>query len=231
MFGIIETSIVKILQENIKSVPKDNIQSMKPDLKIGKNLPAISVVNMDFKIEEIGIGGSTGPNKQLQDIFSGDGKKTKFTLTKKPLRPITKVEHPLGKQKKESDDYIVDYGKGSITFHSPPQEGKDNILIKYLLPFETKGLKFDMKYFLQIWTHDKAQRDSITIDVIKTLLKEASTLVQQGILIKPIRGSNYSLGEEIPEGVYIKTLEYSVKTELNVEIPFPRVEKIEIQKT
>jgi hypothetical protein len=231
MFSRIEASLVKVLQENVKSVPKDNIYPRKPDLKKGQNLPAISVINMDFNIKEIGIGGSTSPNKQLRDIFSGDGKKTEFTLTKKPLRPIINVEHPLSKKKKEMTDYTVNYEKGSILFRSPPQKDKDNILIEYFLPVETKGLKFDLKYFLQIWTNDKAQRDAITIEVIETLLREESSLIKQGIFIKPISGSNSPLNEGVPEGVYVKTLEYSVETELQVEIPLPRVEKIEIQKT
>ena len=230
MFSRIETAIIKILQDNVKSVPKDNIRAKKPDFKVEKNLPAISFTNVDFNVEEIGIGGSTGPNKEgLQDVFSGDGKKREFTLAKKPLRPITKVEHPTGKEKKENTDYTVDYGKGMITFRSPPQKGRNNILIKYLPPAETKGLKFNLKYHLETWARDESQRDTITIDVIKTLLKEGSALVKQGIFIKPIKGFNVH-EDEVPAGVYGRTLEYLVETELQVEIPLPRIEEIEVQK-
>jgi hypothetical protein len=231
MFSRIETAIVKVLQDNLKSVPKDNIRATKPDLNVEKNLPAISLTNVDFDIKEIGIGGSIGANEEgLQDVFSGDGKKREFTLTKKPLRPITKVEHPLGKQKKESDDYTVDYGKGIIAFRSPPEKGRNNILIKYLPPAETKGLKFNLKYHLEIWARDEGQRDAITIEVIKTLLKEGSPLVRQGITIRPIKGFNVPPDEEVPKGVYGKTLEYLIETELQVEIPLPRIERIEVQK-
>jgi hypothetical protein len=230
MFSRIETAIVKVLQDNVKSVPKDNIRAKKPDPKVAKNLPAISFTNVDFNVEEIGIGGSTGPNKEgLQDIFSGNGQKREFTLINKPLRPITKVEHPSGKEKKENTDYTVDYGKGIITFRSPPEKGRNNILIKYLPPAETKGLKFNLKYHLETWAKDESQRDTITIDVIKTLLKEGSALVKQGIFIKPIKGFNVN-ADEVPAGVYGKTLEYLVETELQVEISLPRIEEIEVRK-
>jgi len=231
MFSRIETAIIKVLQDNLKSVTKDNIRAKKPDLNVEKNLPVISLTNVDFDIEEVGIGGSTGTSREgLQDIFSGDGKKREFTLTKKPLRPITKAEHPLGERKRETDDYTVDYEKGIITFRSPPEKGRNNILIKYLPPAEIMGLNFDLKYHLNIWARDEAQRDAITIDVIKTLLKEGGALGRQGIFIRPIKGFSVSSTEEVPKGVYGKTLEYLIETELQVEIPVPRIEKIEVQK-
>ena len=230
MFSRIETTIIKVLQDNLKSVPKDNIRTKKPDLKTEKNLPAISVSNVDFDIEEVGIGGSIGPSEEQQDTFSGDGKRREFNLTKKPLRPVAKVEHPLGKVKREINGYTVDYEKGIVTFRSPPEKGMNNILIRYLQPAEVKGLKFDLKYHLGIWARDEERRDTITVDVIKALLKEEGSLGRQGILVKPIKGLNVPAGEEVPEGVYGKTLEYRVEAELHLKIPLPRIERIEVQK-
>jgi hypothetical protein len=232
MFSRIETAIVKLLQDNLK-IPKDNIRAGKLDLKIEKNLPAVTLTVVDFNISEIGIGGSTESRSEgLQDKFSGNGENREFTLTRKPLRPITKVEHPISTEKKEETDYTVDYENGVITFISPPQKGKDNILVKYLPPSETRGLRFDLKYYLETWARDEQQTNVIAVEIIETLLREGSSLARQGIFIRPVRGFNVPPNENVPEGVYGMTLEYSAETELQVEIPVPRIERtlIEVRK-
>jgi hypothetical protein len=226
MFNKVETTIIKILQDHLQTVPKKNIDT-KPDFK---RLPAISVSNVNFEIDEVGLGRSIGGvGREATDVFNGDSKNREFTLTEKPLKPILSIEHPIKKRLRESD-YFIDYEKGVIVFQTPPSKGDQNVSVKYLKPFDTKGLKLNITYHVNIWAKDENQRDEITVETIKTLLREEDTLTQQGISIKPIKGFNILNGEDIPKGVYGKTLEYEVKTDLHVEIPLPRIEKIEIQQ-
>lgn len=228
MFKKIETAIIKVLQDHLKTVPKDNIGVKNP--KLGENLPAISLTNVDFEVKEVGLGRSIGgEGLELQETFSGDGKKKEFTVKEKPLRPTITVEHPPGMRIKE-DDYGVDYKNGVITFHSPPKEGKENILIKYLKPIEIKGVRFNLRYHLTVWAGDEAQRDAITVEVMETLLREEDTLNRQGIPIRPVKGFNIPPDKDLPGEIHGKTIEYLIEADLQVEVPYPRIEKIELQR-
>jgi len=230
MFNKIENAIIKILQENLKVVPKDNIGMKKTDFQADKNLPAISLTNIDFDIEEVGIGRFIGAEDiEHQETFSGDGNKRGFTLAEKTIGQVIAVEHPPGRRLKESDDFMVDYESGMINLHSTPQKGENNIVVRYIETSRINGLKFNLRYHLNVWAADEVQRDSITIEVVEILLREEESLNQQEIFIKPIKGFNISDGE-VPKGVYGKTIEYIVKTELQVKIPIPRIEKIEVQR-
>jgi len=229
MFSKIEDAIITALRENLGAVLKENISTKKPDFGVKGNLPAVSIGNVDFKIDEVGIGRSVDTtDKETHESFSGDGERKSFTLSTKPLRPILSVEHPAGIRRKENVDYVVDYGNGMITFQSPPEEGSENVMIKYLLPLETRGVKFNLRYHITVWSRDEVQRGKLTVDVIKTLLKEEEAFNSKGIFIKPLKGFNCSL-DEAPEGIYGKTVECLAEAYLQVEIPLPRIEKIEIK--
>jgi len=226
MFNKVETAIIKILQDHLQIVPKKNIDT-KPNFK---SLPSISISNVNFEIGEVGLGRSIGGlGREAQDVFNGDGKTREFALTEKPLKPVLSIEHPIKKRLRESD-YFIDYKQGVVVFQSPPSKGEQNVSVKYLKPFDTKGLKLNITYHVTIWAKDENQRDEITVETIKALLKEEDTLTQQGVSLKPIRGFNIPKSEDIPKDVYGKTLEYKVETDLQVEIPLPRIEKIEIQQ-
>lgn len=228
MFDEIENDLIAILQKNVGEVPKENISAKMSDLNIEKNLPAIYIRNIDFKIEEVGIGrvASTKSN-EVKEYFNGDGEKVNYILSKKPLKPILLVEHPLGRRRTENVDYVVDYKTGLIIFKFPPEEGSNNILVKYLVPVETKSVKLNMKYYISVWSRDEAQVNRILFSIIKTFLKEGERLISKGILIKPVRGFSIP-AEDLPEGVYGKTIECLLETYLQVEIQLSRIEKIEI---
>lgn len=229
MFTKIENEIIRVLRDHLKDVPKDNITSEKTEL--GESLPVISLTNVDFEVKEVGFGGSIGgKDRELQDTFSGDGETREFTLKVKPLRPIITVEQPPGNKLKE-DDYEVDYKKGTIIFYSPPIKAEDNILIRYLKPTETKSIRFNLRYHLKIRAEDKTQRDSITVKAMEILLREEDSFNRKGIYLKPVKGYDTPPNENIHEDVYGKTIEYLVESTLQVEIPRPRIEKIELQRT
>ena len=87
-----------------------------------------------------------------------------------------------------------------------------------------------MRYHLNVWATDEVQRDSITVRVVELLLREEESLNQHAIFIKLVKeGFNISDGE-VPNGVYGKAIEYTVKTEFQVKTPILRIEKIEVKR-
>lgn len=224
MFDKVESAIINTLKSNLKAVSKDNvgIKRIRSD-----SLPAISLLNIDFEVKEVGLGRSVGGVEQ-QDTFSGDAKTLRFSLKLKPIKPVISVECPPG-SRLGNDSYRIDYEKGMIIFSSPPAKAKENIIVKYLKPIETKGLRFNLRYNLNIWTKDEVQRDALTEDVIGVLLKEEDSFTQEDITIKLIKGYNTPPNEETPKGIQGKTLEYMIESSLQVELPSPRMEKIELK--
>ena len=226
MFNKIETAIISVLQENLKKVPKGNIGVKMPE---PKKLPSISLNNIDFETKDLAIGRTiSGEGREAQETLSGDGKKTDFNLTEKPVKPLIGVEYPAGKRLDERN-YKVDFEKNLIIFQTPPAKGKDNILVKYNKPIEIKTLKFNLRYYLNIWAESEAQRDDIAVEVIETLLRNEELLSQQGIGISPVKGFNIPPDDD-KGNMHGKTLEYLVETDLQVPTAVPRIEKIEIKK-
>jgi len=228
LFKTIESAIKEVLKEQLKSVPKGNIDTKK--IKLGEKLPAISIFNVSFDVKDVGVGSSIGgENVRTQEKFSGDGENKEFILSEKPVRPLVIVEHPLGSRLNEAN-YTVDYGRGAVTFHKPPKKGEDNISVKYLKPFEVKGLRLNLIYHIGVWASDEAQRDAIAVEVLEAILREETSLDQQGVNLKLVKGFNTSM-DEGSENVFGKTLEYMIEADLLVEVPYPRMERIEVKKT
>lgn len=228
MFVKIGLLIENILQKNLKSPQKDSISTKKPTPD--RKLPFIYITDVDFEVNEVGIGGSLiEEDSLLIDIFSGDDKTSEFTLSQKPLRPIISVEHPTNK-KMIDKQYTIDYNKGSILFIHPPKRGKDNISIKYRKPYETKGLKFKLKYHVNIFAKDEAERDNLALNVVETLIKNEASFNEQQLVIKLMRGFNSPLNVDDKDNVFVKILEYTVEANLQVLTPHPRIEEIEIKK-
>ncbi|MEM2027638.1 MAG: hypothetical protein QXT30_07790, partial [Candidatus Bathyarchaeia archaeon] len=171
----------------------------------------------------------TTKNNEVEERFSGDGKRVKYVLSRKPLKPTLVVEHPPGERKLENADYFVNYESGSITFQVPPEEGSNNILVRYLVPAEIKSVKLIMKYHINVWDKDELRVNKITFNIIETLLKREEELNLKSIAIRPTKGFNIP-ADEMPKGVYGKTIECLLETYLQVEIPFPRIEKVRIEQ-
>jgi hypothetical protein len=227
LFEKIESAIIEVLKEQLESVPKGNIDTKKT--KLGGKLPAISIVNVAFDVKDVGVGSSiVGENASAQEKFSGDGERKEFILSEKPVRPLVMVEHPSGSRLNEAD-YTVDYGSSTVTFRTPPKKGEDNISVKYLKPFEVKGLRLKLIYHICVWAGDEAQRDAIAVEVLEAILREETSLDQQGVDLKLVKGFNTSI-DDGPKNVFGKTLEYMVEADLLVEVPYPRMEQIEVKK-
>jgi hypothetical protein len=227
LFKTIESAIKEILKEKLTSVPKGNIDTKK--IKLGEKLPAISIVNVSFDVKDLGVGSSIGGEKvHTQEKFSGDGERKEYILSEKPVRPLVIVEYPSGSRLNEAN-YTVDYGRGAVTFYKPPQKGEDNISIKYLKPFEVKGLRLNLIYHICVWASDEAQRDAIAVEVLETILREETSLDQKGVNLKLVKGFNTTM-DDGSENVFGKTLEYMIEADLRVKVPYPRMEKIDVNK-
>lgn len=228
MLNEIEHEIVSILQETVEEIPRRNIGVIKPDLSIANNLPAISISNIEFKIEEVGIGRAlTTKNNEVEEYFSGDGESVNYVLDGKPLKSTLIVEQPPGERRLENIDYHVDYESGSVIFKSPPEKGSRNILVKYLSPAEIKSVKLIVKYHINIWSMNETQVNRVAINIIKALLKKEEELSLKGIIIKPSGGFSIP-ADKMPQGVYGKTIECLLETYLQIETPVPRIEKVEM---
>jgi hypothetical protein len=77
---------------------------------------------------------------------------------------------------------------------------------------------------------DEAQRDEVTVEVMETLLREEEALNKEGVFLKPVKGFNAQLNDESNKGAYGKTIEYLIETDLIVEVPYSRMEEIEVKR-
>ena len=232
MFNTLEDLLISIIQKKIKGVLKENITNRKINFE-KDTLPFISVYYTDFIFEDLGIGRESSENKkELIEKFSGDGKKSSFTLSIKPLKPIISIENSIGEKKIENKDFNVDYQKGLITFLNPPEQGKKNIFIRYFSAkdaYLTKGIKVKINFHMDVWTEDKYKVSLLTNEVIKIFLIEREELIKNGYDLKPLKGSIIE-NDETNKTIFGNTLIYSIDTEIFVETPIPLIEKIEIQR-
>lgn len=226
MIREVEEAILESLRKGMSElIPSENI--MIGELDIKKTI-SISLINTGFTVEELGIGGSGGVKKEeVIEKFHPDGKTGDFNLSKKPLLPLISVENPIGTVKNEPDDYIVDYETGKISFRAPPERGKESVQVKYYTARavgETRNLKFMLIYSISVWADDLQEKNLLTLEVIKALYRERNTLVNRGIdEMKLIKG--YSA-----DARKASVVEYQVETTLQLEMPVPPIERIEIGK-
>jgi len=228
MIREVEEAVLESLRKGLSElVPPENIIIGEVDQKKTKS---ISLLNTGFTVEEQGIGGSGGVKKEdVVENLDSDGKKKDFKLTHKPLRPLISLENPAGTLKNDPDDYSVNYAGGLISFRTPPEKGKGNVLVKYYIARasgETRNLKFILNYSLMIWADNPNDRSSITLEAIKVLYRERGNLAKRGVSeIRLIKGSLAEVGTK-----KVSMIEYLVETIVKIEMPVPPIEKIEIGK-
>ena len=242
LFERIESLITEILRENLQ-VPKESITSgIKIDfLKKKLALPQISLNNTGFTVEEIGIGSDTGVKKEeTSDTFTGDGKTSEFKLSKEPhlLENVKLKEKGEDKwktvraadDKEHFDNFKIDYQKGAITFRSTPKEGTE-IQINYYTKAdfsETKGLKFNLNYDIDVFAESNSELNSLCTNIIKILLLERISLAGEGIVITLTGGET---ANNLTDNVYGKSLKYLIETELVVELPpLRKIGEIDVRK-
>jgi len=224
-----EEELIKLLKERIKEVPPENVVVEEP-----KELPAIVIVQHDFFIEESGVGASPVEKKvEIEELFSGNGSKREFRLKEKPVKPLLRVEHPIGIILREKLDYKVDYLAGKIEFRKPPEEGEKNIRVTYYASksiSEIRTFRLIIRYRIDIWSKSREEREKITCKVIEAILVGRDRLIEKGIDIRPVRGYNITGKTGVFARAYGKALECIVEVAATAEIPYKRIEKIEIKR-
>ena len=230
MFDEISSEIVRALQSNMTGFPKESIRTGTP-APDSKSFPLVSVTSSDFKFEDAGLGGNASVEKELAlESFSCDGKITTFKLEGKPERPLVSVEFPPKVPHSEPEEYRMDYSKGVITFREAPKKGKDNLIVKYYSASKAgsiRSIRMNVNYNVDVWSKNEAERDRLTIDVIKAIAISQEDFSTKGMHVKPVEGKNL----EATEGIFAKRLVYGVEADLKVKIPAARIERVEVRQT
>ena len=226
MFSRVEERVITVLQEGMDGVPKNSISTKIKDLK---KTPAVHVTNVSFRLGDSGLGRPIVGEENLQrDVFSGDGKKTEFKLSEKPVRPIISVESPLGKKNDESM-FTIGYREATITFNKPPATGENNIAVRYIKPFETIGLHLNLTYNINVYGKDEEERDTLTVKVLESVLKGENKLNGESISLKLMTGYNIATSPENLKDAYGKTIEFTLDTPLIILIESGIMEEIDVR--
>ena len=217
-------AIVEALQAGME-IPKGRVGLKAPTAK--QKLPYVHVSNVSFEVKDGGLGGSVGgEGVTVSDRFDGDGAKTLYTLTEKPMRPLISVESPPG-SRVHPNQYVVDYLAGTVTFNRPPKEGEGNVVMLYRKPYLSRGVTLELTYNVTVWEGDEEARDRLATSAMQALLKAEDQLNGSGIFLKPARGHNVDEG---PDGGYGKAIEYNVEGEIRVDVEIGRIEAIDMTK-
>lgn len=227
MLTEIEDRLVKILQEGIKEIPKDNIVvNMEP-----AKSPAVTVSNRSFTFENMGLVENIDEGHiKLEEWFSSDGVKKSIKLKETPLQDSVRVDSPPGTSLAESKDFDVNYSEGSIEFRKAPPKGKNTLFVKYLSKkkiMTVKGLKVKGTYAIDVMHTDRAQADSLAEKVVKALLLVEDELAAEGIELKPVGGE--TLREQGKKTEKIR-LNYAFEMEMRVKKIIPPITKITISR-
>jgi hypothetical protein len=192
--GLIDVKSLNITKKKIDPIGEEN--------KKNKSFPSISIYDNGFTFDKIGIGYSGGQHRQeiIEQEFDSDGKNIIFKLANRPLRPIISIQNPKGIAKKEKDDYFFNYSTNEIKFISPPEKGKKNVIVKYVLAknsAEVKILRLKLNCIIDIWSNaDNVECDSITLQIIKTILLNEDSLNSKNIHIQGMNCINLNTNDE-----------------------------------
>ncbi len=197
-----------------------------------KKIKCIALENADFTVQESGIGGSAGEQREeVSEKIEPDGSNSEFNLSGNPLRPIISVENSIGTIMSEPDNYRIDYEKNRIFFRLPPPKG-ESILVRYHVArsiAEIQTLKLALTYYLTIWANDPRDREKIAIEAIKTLYRQVTDLKGKGIdEIELIKGQLVDLQGE--QNKKVRIIEYLVNAYITIERPLGPMKKIEINE-
>lgn len=226
MISDADNVILEFLQKGLAGIlPADAISLGEYDPKKARSL---SVVCSSFGVEEEGIGGSGGIQREsVTDEFTGDGKTREFTLTKNAVVPLLAVETPPGNAKNTPDDYTTDSGGNIVTLRVVPEK-KAKIRITYYsdtMVAETRTIRLRLTYHLTIGAGTREECNDLVLETIKTLYRERARLEQAGISeVKLVRG----FVESVPEARarIVNVLEYEAQAVVKIEIPLPPIAQV-----
>lgn len=232
MIQRITETITETLREQLKTVPKTSITTREKSEKV--KTPGVIVSNPEFAVAESSLSGSEPERKETrEEKFSGDGRTLEFTPSQKAARPVT-VEYPIGEMRREPDDYSVDYTQNKVRFRTAPDKGRANIIIRYTgakSSAELRSLQLSLKYLIEVSGEDGAQRDEVTLEVLRALVIAKELLEREGVIFRVQGGRNEDYDHESRGGTSsLKRIECFAETKLTVEMPTGVMEKILLAK-
>jgi hypothetical protein len=226
MLAEIEEKLVKVLQDTLAEVPKQNIVvNLKPS-----TFPAVTISNLEFKFDNNSLAENLDRGHvEIEEKLDSDGAKISYKLQEKPLKKSVVVESPPGTLLTEKN-CVVNYEDGSIKFREPPSKGKDKILAKYksLKKVMTlKSLRIKALYAINVFSEGRKEADSIAEKVVKVLLTVDNHSLGEDVEIKPVRG--FTQTEEDGKTVLVQ-LKYVLEKDIRVEQVVGLMEKMEIER-
>jgi hypothetical protein len=226
MLTEIESRLIKILQENMTSIPPENIAN-KP---IPNHLPAIIISNIKFKFGNAGLVENCEQQKSpIEQKFNSSGTKKTYKLSEKPLRKSVVVEYPVGTPLSEKVDYTINYEDSLVTILKALDKAKSDILVRYFSRksiMTLKMVKLKALYSIEVCAKERSEADTIAEGVVKSLLNAEDEILSEGIQIKPLRGAMVSKDETSSR----ISLQYVIEKEIHIEQVAEPIEKIEISR-
>jgi hypothetical protein len=154
-----------------------------------------------------------------------------FELSTKPLRRQLSLESPPGRTRSEGADFNVDYAMGVVAFKTPPEKGR-KIVVRYFSgkgAGEIKALRLKLVYNLDVWGSEPSEIGKATNQVASAILLSRELLASKGIQLRLVRGRDLP-PQNGESGMYCKSLECIAEADMQVRIPYTRMEKILMKK-
>jgi len=178
----------------------------------------------EFNVEQFGIGKSSFTKKdEIREFFSGNGEQRNFKLKYKPIKPVKRIEHPIGFPLTEKKDFKISYENGTVTFNKPPEKGDENILVIYYSSEASREIdlyKLKAVYNLKIAYKDPKKTLYMTYKVLEVLLGSIDDFEKAGLKVRILSGKNVEKA---------KTLPVEIESVIQIEKAVPPIEKISIK--
>jgi hypothetical protein len=121
---------------------------------------------------------------------------------------------------------------GVVTFASAPEKGR-KFVVRYLSgkgAGEVKALRLKLVYNLDVWASEPSEMGSVTNQVASAILLSRDSLASKGIQLRLVRGNDLPLQDGASSGMYCKSLECIAEADMQVKVPYTRMEKILVKK-
>jgi len=233
---IIESELEPKIPVHLNIIPSNSILEER---KISKS--EIFISDEGFTLDRMGIGNIDGNLKknEIKDVFDGDGEKSVFKLSKKPVKPLIAVEHPENTIKKINKEYAIDYNLNTVKFFNSPKKGKKNIIIRYY-PLDTPvnqifSIRLKINCIMDVLSSNPKECDDITTKIIQILLLNEEKISKEGIHLNFVRSGNNTiqLTHKNPNNIqilYNRRLAYDLETSIRIDSHVPVIGKIILQE-
>ena len=214
--------IAAILVNTIKKHPPLAGEEIVIGAPSGKD--GIFVDLSEFKVEHFGIGKTSFTKKdEIREFFSGNGEKRVFKLKYKPVKPVKRIEHPIGFSLTEEKDFKVDYDEGTVIFNKPPEKGDKNILVIYYSSEASREIdlyKLKAIYTLNVTYGDAEKSMRIVYEILEAILSHLDDFEEAGLEVRILKGRDIE---------NVKALPVEIEATMKIEKAVPVIEEIPVK--